>query len=79
MTLQPITLSPKQRQLLGVSEDDPLFRNEVPPQQKVLEQNPSINLSCINLHRRSAIGSPMLNETSMQIISNKLISLIYAE
>lgn len=65
--LQPITLKPKQRQLLGVSEDEPFFKNEVPLQQKLLESSPLLNLSCINLNRRTIpLASSVLSEISMQ-------------
>lgn len=65
--LQPIALKPKQRRLLGVSEDEPLFKNEVPQQQKSLESSPLLNLSCINLSRRTIpLASSVLSEISMQ-------------
>lgn len=66
MRLQPIILKPKQRRLLGVSEDEPLFKNEVAQQQKSLEMSPSLNLSCINLNRRTIpLASSVLSEISM--------------
>lgn len=69
LNLKPITLSSKQRPLLGVSEDDPLFKNEMPQKQMTPEPSPSLNLSCINLSRRSAtLGSSVLSDISMQII-----------
>lgn len=66
LSLKPITLSPKQRPLLGVSEDDPLFKDEVPQKQTTPEPSPLLNLSCINLNRRSTtLGSSLLSD-SMQ-------------
>ncbi|EFN86423.1 transmembrane protein 209 [Harpegnathos saltator] len=61
--LQPITLKPKQRRLLGVSEDEPLFKNEELQQQKSPELSPSLNLSYINFNRRSIpLASSVLSE-----------------
>ncbi|XP_011880588.1 PREDICTED: transmembrane protein 209 [Vollenhovia emeryi] len=63
LSLKPITLGPKQRPLLGVSEDDPLFRDEVPQRQTTPEPSPSLNLSCISLNRRSTtLGSSVLSD-----------------
>lgn len=67
LSLKPIALSPKQRPLLGISEDDPLFKDEVPQKQTTPEPSPSLNLSCINLSRRSTpLGSLVLSDISMQ-------------
>lgn len=69
LSLKPIALSPKQRPLLGITEDDPLFKTEVPQKQKTPEPSPSLNLSCINLSRRTTpLGSSVLSEISMQNI-----------
>jgi len=65
LQLKPIVLSPKQRPLLGVPEDDPLFREEVPHKVKTSDQSFSLNLSYINLNRRSTpLGTPVLSEIS---------------
>ncbi|KAI4488760.1 hypothetical protein M0802_011270 [Mischocyttarus mexicanus] len=57
--IQPITISPQQQILLGVSNNDPLFKSEVPV-QKTQESNTSLNLSCISLNRRmSSLGSSL--------------------
>jgi len=67
LSLKPITLSPKQRPLLGVSEDDPLFKDEMLQKQMTPEPSPSLNLSCINLSRRSTtLGSSVLSDISTQ-------------
>ncbi|XP_076639602.1 transmembrane protein 209 [Colletes latitarsis] len=64
LTLQPVILSPKQRRLLGVSEDDPVFKNEVSSPQKTSEPIFPLNLSCISLNRRlTPLGSPGLSES----------------
>ncbi|KAG7199543.1 hypothetical protein KM043_014154 [Ampulex compressa] len=64
LSLQPVVLSPRQRRLLGISEDDPLFKNEIPSPQKVSEPSSPMNLSCISLNRRlTPLGSPGLNDT----------------
>lgn len=66
LSLKPITLSPKQRPLLGITEDDPLFKTEVPQKQKTPDPSPSLNLSCINLSRRTTpLGSSVLSDISM--------------
>ncbi|XP_078040168.1 transmembrane protein 209 [Augochlora pura] len=63
-TLKPVILSPKQRRLLGVSEDDPIFKNETPSPQKSLEPIFPLNLSCISLNRRlTSLSSSALNES----------------
>ncbi|CAK9817499.1 Transmembrane protein 209 [Anthophora plagiata] len=65
-TLRPILLSPKQRRLLGISEDDPLFKNELSSPQRTPESIVSLNLSCIGLGRRmSPLGSSGLNESKV--------------
>lgn len=64
LQLKPIVLSPKQRPLLGVSEDDPLFKKEVPQKLKIPEPSSTLNLS-INLNRRTTpLGTPALSEIS---------------
>lgn len=65
LSLKPIILNAKQRPLLGISEDDPLFKDEVLQKQKFLEPSPSLNLSCMNFSRRTSLGSPILSEISM--------------
>ncbi|KAM0725849.1 Transmembrane protein 209 [Formica fusca] len=63
LSLKPITLSPKQRPLLGITEDDPLFKIEVPQKQKTPDPSPSLNLSCINFSRRTtSLGSSVLSD-----------------
>ncbi|XP_050462419.1 transmembrane protein 209 [Cataglyphis hispanica] len=63
LSLKPIALSPKQRPLLGITEDDPLFQTEVPQKQKTPDPSPSLNLSCINLSRRTTpLGSSVLSD-----------------
>ncbi|XP_029039621.1 transmembrane protein 209 [Osmia bicornis bicornis] len=63
-TVRPISLSPKQRRLLGVSEDDPLFKDQLSSPQKTSESPFPSNLSCISLNRRMAsLGSPGLSES----------------
>lgn len=67
LSLKPITVDPKQRPLLGISEDDPLFKDEIPQKQTTPEPSPSLNLSCINLSRRStSLGSSVLSDISTQ-------------
>lgn len=62
--LRPVLLSPKQRRLLGVSEDDPLFKNESVSSQKTPEPTVPLNLSCISFNRRmTPLGSPRLSES----------------
>lgn len=63
-SLQPVALSPRQRRLLGVSEDDPLFKNEQSLPQKTSEPSSPFNLSCISLNRRlTPLGTPGINES----------------
>ncbi|CAL7942813.1 unnamed protein product [Xylocopa violacea] len=63
-TLRPILLSPRQRHLLGVSEDDPLFQNEPSLSQKASEPMLPLNLSCISLNRRmTSLGPSGLSES----------------
>ncbi|XP_031843769.1 transmembrane protein 209 [Nomia melanderi] len=63
-TLRPVILYPRQRRLLGISDDDPIFKNEIPSPQKTSEPAFPLNLSCISLNRRlTSLGSPGLNET----------------
>ena len=63
-TLRSVTLSPAQRRLLGVAEDDPIFKNQVPTPQKTSEPISPLNLSCISLNRRlTSLGSPGLSES----------------
>ena len=65
-SLRPILLNPKQRYLLGISEDDPLFKNEKPSSPKTSEPPVPLNLSCISLNRRmTSLGSTGLSESSM--------------
>ncbi|XP_053978853.1 transmembrane protein 209 [Hylaeus anthracinus] len=63
LTLPSVTLSPRQRRLLGVTEDDPTFKDEVPSPQKSSEPIFPLNLSCISLNRRMTLGSPGLSES----------------
>lgn len=64
-TVRSVTLSPTQRRLLGVAEDDPIFKNQVPTPQKASEPISPLNLSCISLNRRlTSLGSPGLSESS---------------
>ncbi|KAK9293787.1 hypothetical protein QLX08_011349 [Tetragonisca angustula] len=64
-SLQPILLNPKQRRLLGISEDDPLFKNEQPSSPKASEPMIPLNLSCISLNRRmTPLGSTGLKDFS---------------
>ncbi|XP_050475588.1 transmembrane protein 209 [Bombus huntii] len=63
-SLRPILLNPKQRYLLGISEDDPLFKNERPSSPKTSEPPVPLNLSCISLNRRiTSLGSTGLSES----------------
>lgn len=67
--MKAITLNPKQRPLLGIIEDDPLFKDEMSQKQVIPEPSPSLNLSSINLSRRSTtLGSSVLSDISMQNI-----------
>ena len=76
-SLRPILLSPKQRRLLGVSEDDPFFKNELPLSQKISEPIIPLNLSCISLNRRMVpLSSTGLSESSMKYFF--YISIIYS-
>ncbi|KAJ8683244.1 hypothetical protein QAD02_019036 [Eretmocerus hayati] len=64
VSLKPVVLSSKQRKLLGISADDPLFKNEAPVVQKSPEPTTPLNFSCMNLSRHSAtLGSTSLNES----------------
>ncbi|XP_076246787.1 transmembrane protein 209 [Calliopsis andreniformis] len=63
-TVRPVVLSPRQRRLLGVSDDDPIFKNEISTLQKTSEPAFPLNLSCISLNRRlTSLGSPGLTES----------------
>lgn len=67
LSLKSVALSPKQRSLLGVPEDDPLFKEEVSQKQKPPEFSSSLNLSFINLTRRTtSVGSSGLSDISTQ-------------
>ncbi|XP_003425289.1 transmembrane protein 209 [Nasonia vitripennis] len=64
-SLRPVVLTSKQRKLLGISEDDPLFKNEVPVPQKPVEPSSPLNYSCINLSRHSnTLGNTSLNDST---------------
>ncbi|KAF7407356.1 transmembrane protein 209 [Vespula maculifrons] len=57
--IQPIVLSPRQKLLLGISNDDPLFKSET-TLQKISESSTPLNLSCISLNRRmTPLGSSL--------------------
>lgn len=61
--MQPVVLSPRQRLLLGITNDDPLFKNEI-VSPKISESSTPINLSCISLNRRlTPLGSSLLSES----------------
>ena len=76
--LKPITVSQKQRKLLGIKEDDPLFKNEVTLPQKTSELSTPLNFSCMSFSRNSStIGSPSFNESSMFIIKHYLNSVFF--
>ncbi|XP_058791107.1 transmembrane protein 209 [Phymastichus coffea] len=63
-SLRPVTLTANQRKLLGISEDDPLFKNEVLSPKTLPEPTTPLNFSCMNLSRNSsALGTSSLNET----------------
>ncbi|XP_043285398.1 transmembrane protein 209 [Venturia canescens] len=65
LSLQPIILTPCQRRLLGVNDDDPLFQNGTPCAPKQAEPTTPINLTSMNLSRRTnVLGSPGINENS---------------
>lgn len=67
LTIRPILLSPKQRRLLGVADDDPLFKNQITLSQKASEPTTPLNLSCISLNRlnrMTSLGSSGLSESS---------------
>lgn len=65
LSLRPVVLSEKQRKLLGISEDDPLFKTETPAPQKPSEPSTPLNFSCMNLSRHSStLGNTSLNESS---------------
>ena len=82
-SIRPVVLTSKQRKLLGIAEEDPLFKNEDPVPPKPSEPSTPLNFSCMNLSRHSAtLGSPSLNETSKtQIliicIKIKMIAFIF--
>ncbi|XP_043791174.1 transmembrane protein 209 [Apis laboriosa] len=70
--LQPILLSPKQRRLLGVSENDPFFKNELPLSQKISEPIIPLNLLCISFNKRMVpLSSTGLSESKDFSSSNK--------
>lgn len=73
LSLKPIALNIKQRPLLGISEDDPLFKDEVPQKQKTPEPNSSLNLSCMNFSRHTSLGSPILSEIKDYSSSNSFL------
>ncbi|XP_011304655.1 transmembrane protein 209 [Fopius arisanus] len=60
-SLRPIMLSPQQKKLLGINEDDPLFKTGSTTPKQPTPSSP-VNLSSFNLSRRS-LGSPGLNES----------------
>ena len=65
LSIQPVVLSPRQRKLLGIPEDDPFFKTEVSTVSKSLEPSSPINFTCMNLSRHSStLGSPVLNDSS---------------
>lgn len=65
LSIQPVVLSPRQRKLLGVTENDPLFKNEVPPPQTLAEPSSPQHFSTMNLSWRSnTLSSPGLDESS---------------
>ncbi|XP_015588188.1 transmembrane protein 209 isoform X2 [Cephus cinctus] len=71
LSLQPVTISPRQRRLLGITDDDPLFKNEPVSPPKVSEPSSPLNFSCMNLSRPSStLGSPSLNETKDYLSSS---------
>ncbi|XP_012272889.1 transmembrane protein 209 isoform X2 [Orussus abietinus] len=64
-TLHPVTLNSGQRRLLGIPDDDPLFKNETPPIPKAAEPCSPLNFSCMNLSRRSSVlGSSGLDDSN---------------
>lgn len=71
-SLQPVVLSPRQRRLLGVPEDDPLFKNQAPTPRNPSEPSTPLNFSCMSLTRRiTPLGSPILNESKDFSTSNQ--------
>lgn len=69
LNLRPIALSPRQKRLLGINEDEPLF-NTGRATAKLPEESSPINLSALNLSRRS-LGSPGLNESSKSVFEGE--------
>lgn len=64
LSIQPVVLNSPQRKLLGVADDDPLFKTETLKTPKSMEPSSPLNLSCMNLSRNSnSLGSPILNES----------------
>lgn len=77
-SLRPVVISKKQRKLLGISDDDPLFKNEVPTTQKPCEPSTPMNFSCMNLSRHSnTLGTPNLNETSKFFYSKMFSTILF--
>ncbi|KAK0077979.1 hypothetical protein PV325_003214 [Microctonus aethiopoides] len=62
LNLRPIVLSPQQKKLLGVNENEALFKTGSTPIIKPCEPVSPINMTSMNLSRRS-LGTPGLNET----------------
>ncbi|XP_046430081.1 transmembrane protein 209 isoform X1 [Neodiprion virginianus] len=71
LSIQPVVLSPRQRKLLGVTDNDPLFKTEVPTPQKLSEPSSPQHFSTMNLSWRSnTLGSPGLNESKDYTVSS---------
>ena len=64
LSLKPVTVTQRQKKLLGVSDHDPMFKVEKPVTQKPVEPSPSRNFSCANLSlHSSSFGTPILNDS----------------
>ncbi|KAL7301211.1 hypothetical protein TKK_0006178 [Trichogramma kaykai] len=74
LTLQPVTLNQKQRKLLGVADNDPLFQHEVSTPQKTVEASSALNFSCMNISRHSLLNDSKDYSTS-SLFSKKNNSL----
>ncbi|XP_012253137.2 transmembrane protein 209 [Athalia rosae] len=71
LSIQPVILSPRQRKLLGVTENDPLFKSEAPPPPTVAEPSSPQHFSTMNLSWRSnTLGSPGLNDSKDYTLSS---------
>lgn len=64
LSLKTVTGTQRQKKLLGIPDDDPLFKVEKTDSKKLVDPNPSLNFSCANLSlHSSSFGTPTLNDS----------------